>query len=290
MSEPWSRLLPLLVHVQTHLDGDLSLAALARVAGLSPSYLQRLFLAHVGESPKRYVTRLRLEQAAFRMLVGESALLDLALDSGYRSHETFTRAFSRRFGAPPSAYRADRRLVRPRRPVAPPSRREERGASPPDVSLSATRVTRLRAADLAFIRHLGPYEAVPDRLFRDLDAWARARRLPGPRLWMGIGHDAPGTTAARHLRFDAALGVPRPFSGAGRIAYQRFEGGDFAVTTHVGPYDSLSVAYRVVVERVLALPRWQLVGLPAVEIYRTTQVNVRRHLNHTDICLPVRRR
>lgn len=37
----------------------------------------------------------------------------------------------------------------------------------------------------------------------------------------------------------------------------------------------------------LALPGYQLVGLPAVEIYHTTRVNVLYRLNHTDLCLPV---
>jgi transcriptional regulator GlxA family with amidase domain len=46
------QLLSTLVHVQAHLEGDLSLAALARHAGLSPFQLARRFTAAVGETPK----------------------------------------------------------------------------------------------------------------------------------------------------------------------------------------------------------------------------------------------
>lgn len=289
MNDPRAHFLPLLVHIQTHLDQDLSLTALARRATLSPGHLQRLFLAHVGESPKRYVTRLRLEQAAFRMLVSDATLLDLALDCGFRSQETFIRSFTRRFATTPSAYRASRRLVRAQRRGWPPARHAAHTHAMP-FSLSTTRVTRLREAHLAFIRHYGAYERVPDRLYSDLERWALAQRLRGPRVWMGIGHDAPGTTAADQLRFDAALVVPAPFRGDGRVGYQHFAGGDFAVTTHVGPFDSLMTAYATVVPRILGLRRWELIGLPAVEIYRMTQVNARHRLNHTDICLPVRPR
>jgi hypothetical protein len=35
------------------------------------------------------------------------------------------------------------------------------------------------------------------------------------------------------------------------------------------------------------LPKHQLIGLPAVEIYQTARVNARLQLNVTDICLPV---
>lgn len=37
----------------------------------------------------------------------------------------------------------------------------------------------------------------------------------------------------------------------------------------------------------MTLRGYRLVGLPAVEIYHTTRVNVRYRLNHTDLCLPV---
>lgn len=35
------------------------------------------------------------------------------------------------------------------------------------------------------------------------------------------------------------------------------------------------------------LPKHQLIGLPAVEIYQTARLNARLQLNVTDICLPV---
>ena len=49
-------------------------------------------------------------------------------------------------------------------------------------------------------------------LFDSLEDWATNQGLAGPRIWMGIGHDAPGTTRPRHLRFDAALVVPAAFT------------------------------------------------------------------------------
>src|SRR5262249_4034192 len=65
VNEDWQKLLPLLVHTQANLDGDPSLAALSRKAGLSPSYFHRLFKAVIGETPGDYVMRLRVERGAF---------------------------------------------------------------------------------------------------------------------------------------------------------------------------------------------------------------------------------
>lgn len=96
----------LLVHIQAHLDEDLSLDVLSARASLSPAHFQRTFHALIGETPKKYVARLRLERAAFRLLIHDVTILEIGTDCGFQSHETFTRAFRRRFGMAPSSYRA----------------------------------------------------------------------------------------------------------------------------------------------------------------------------------------
>ena len=284
MTRDWETLLPLLVHIQAHLEEDLGLEALSRKAGLSPFYLQRLFKAAIGETPKAYTSRLRLERGAFRLLVHDSTVLDIALECGFQNHETFLRAFRRRFGQTPSDYRE---RVREELAAWEEPAPEDFPGPAPAFEISATRVIPLRPAHLAFRRHVGPYESVPESLFEELEAWAARRQLPGPPVWMGIGHDAPGTTPAEQLRFDAALVVPGPFAPEGDVAYQLLSGGHFAVTTHAGGYDTLPAAYAAIFPRLLALRGYRLVGLPAVEIYHTTRVNVRYRLNHTDLCLPV---
>jgi AraC family transcriptional regulator len=281
----WDSLLPLLVHIQARLEEDLSLAALSRKAGVSPFHLQRRFKGSIGETPKAYISRLRLERAAFRLLVHDSTVLDIALECGFQTPETFLRAFRRHFGRTPSEYRAS---VRQELSAWREARTDDSTETASPFEISATKVIPMRPVHLAFKRHVGPYESVPESLFEELEDWAARRGMPGPPVWMGIGHDAPGTTAPNRLRFDAALVVPGPFASDGNIGHQLLPGGPFAVTTHVGPYETLPAAYGAIFPRLLALPGYQLVGLPAVEIYHTTRVNVRYRLNHTDLCLPVR--
>jgi transcriptional regulator GlxA family with amidase domain len=84
VNEDWQKLLPLLVHIQANLDGDLSLAALSQNAGLSPSHFHRLFKAAIGETPRDYVMRLRVERGAFRLLLHDARLVDVALDCGFQ--------------------------------------------------------------------------------------------------------------------------------------------------------------------------------------------------------------
>jgi AraC family transcriptional regulator len=153
--------------------------------------------------------------------------------------------------------------------------------------LSSTQVRRLTPAHLATLRHVGPYEDVPEALFARLAAWADAQDLGESRIWMGIGHDAPGVTPPEALRFDAALIVPKPFKTNGQIVCQRFAGGSFAVTTHAGPFSTLAAAYGELAPRVFALRSHTYGGGPVVEIYKASEVLVTRAINVTDICLPV---
>ena len=82
------------------------MAALAGQAGLSTFHLHRVFSAAAGETPKQFTLRLRLGRAAAMLLTSEDAVLDIALDCGFQSHEAFSRAFRKRFGMTPSDYRA----------------------------------------------------------------------------------------------------------------------------------------------------------------------------------------
>ncbi len=100
-----TRIQPLLAFAAEHLDSDLSLHALARRAGLSRFHLQRVFAATVGESTKQFALRLRLDRAASQLLTCQESVLSIAIATGFENHETFTRAFRRRFGTTPVSYR-----------------------------------------------------------------------------------------------------------------------------------------------------------------------------------------
>jgi len=281
----WETLTPLLVHIQANLDQDLALSALGRRVQLSPEHLQRVFRAAVGETPKEYVTRLRVERAAFCLLAHGSPVHELAAQCGFRRVETFIRAFRRRYGVSPRQYRLSGRAERDAWHV---EEREPLTRVP--FELSQTRIIELRPVHVAFRRHVGPYEEVPESLFHELERWAARRRFGHPLVWAGIGHDAPVATPPAQLRFDAALVVPGPFEPSGLIGCQLLAGGPHAVTTHVGPFETLGAAYARIFPRLSTFREYDLVGLPALEVYHAATINVRYALNHTDICLPMRAR
>jgi AraC family transcriptional regulator len=93
-------------YIESHLDGDISLDAVADVAGVSRFHLSRAFSVSTGRSLAEYARARRLSQAAKALSGGAPDILDVALAAGYGSHEAFTRAFRQLFGVTPEQCRA----------------------------------------------------------------------------------------------------------------------------------------------------------------------------------------
>jgi len=91
--------------VHTGPDVDLSVAALARHACMSERNFVRVFTREVGMPPARYVEHVRVEHARRLLEQGQLGVDAVASASGFGSAETMRRAFQRRVGVAPSAYR-----------------------------------------------------------------------------------------------------------------------------------------------------------------------------------------
>jgi AraC family transcriptional regulator len=91
--------------VAAGLDAPARTGELAVRLHLSRSQLDRVVVASGGEAPARLQRRILLERAAFRLLEAEVGVLEVALEAGYASHEAFSRAFRRAYGAAPSDWR-----------------------------------------------------------------------------------------------------------------------------------------------------------------------------------------
>ena len=93
------------LHVLENPHVDLSLAALAKLAGVSPRHLSRLFHAELGMSPAAYVELTRIDMA--RRLLEESTapIKAIAYAAGFGSTATLRRAFLRRIAVTPLEYR-----------------------------------------------------------------------------------------------------------------------------------------------------------------------------------------
>src|SRR5271156_5506137 len=92
-------------YIEEHLAEAISLAALARLVGLSACYFCRAFRQSFGVPPQRYQLMQRIERAKRLLAKHAASVTDVSLTVGYNDTSAFCTAFRRVTGLTPSAYR-----------------------------------------------------------------------------------------------------------------------------------------------------------------------------------------
>lgn len=286
------RILRVLVHIQAHLDEALYLEELASLACFSPYHFHRVFRGMVGETLMDHVRRLRLERAAQRLKAGDAPVTRIAFEAGYETHEAFTRAFRTMFGASPSQYRESRHVAE--YAESPCGLHFREGLSihnftPHELkgSTMEVRIAEIEPIRVAFVRHVGPYAACK-QAWEVLCGWAGPRGLLQPEtVYLGLSHDDPDVTPADKLRYDACIVVDREVRAEGEVGVQEIAGGDYAITSHRGPYEKLVHTYARLCGEWLPRSGREVRAAPSFEIYRNDPSTTRPEELLTDVHVPL---
>jgi AraC family transcriptional regulator len=100
-----SRMQRVLDYIDQHLESDLDLEAVSRVAAISRFHFHRQFMAIFELSVHRYVQLARMKRASQRLVSKDESVTDIAMDAGYDAPDAFARAFRQRLGQSPSSFR-----------------------------------------------------------------------------------------------------------------------------------------------------------------------------------------
>jgi AraC family transcriptional regulator len=230
----------------------LDLQALARAAALSPFHFHRVFRGALGETPLELHRRLRMERAAWNLRHEDTPVTAIAFAAGYETHESFTRAFRLQYQCSPTEFRQSRQpssaCLRPFQVELPtrsgihfqPHRTEAiairfiEGDTDMDVEIKDMQEIRV-----ATLRHIGPYNRISEAFARLGEIAGAAGLLNERPTMLAIYHDDPETTPASELRSDAAFVVSREARVPEGLGEQTIPGGQYARTTHMGPYEQL---------------------------------------------------
>ena len=85
-----------------------TLQALAREVGMSRTLFATRFRRVTGESPMRYLAKVRLAQAAGYLRTADLSIDAIAMRTGYGNDASLSKAFKRELGMSPGAYRKSR--------------------------------------------------------------------------------------------------------------------------------------------------------------------------------------
>ncbi|MBW4502751.1 MAG: AraC family transcriptional regulator [Scytonema hyalinum WJT4-NPBG1] len=91
--------------IEERLAEDLSIADMAAVVHMSQFHFARAFKTATGQSPHRYLTQRRMEQAKVLLFVTRLSVAEVAYRVGFYNTSHFTAQFRKATGTTPKAYR-----------------------------------------------------------------------------------------------------------------------------------------------------------------------------------------
>ena len=259
-------------YIREHLDGDLSLDTLARVAYFSPFHFHRLFKSLTGETVNDCVVRLRLERAVALLKASPTLpLLDASVEAGFNSASNFSRSFKQRYGINPRRWDRQTPLKNSK------NRQVLEGASAYTLEdLANSRgefevtVRTQPAHQLAYIRVRDPYSSEHVVVaYERLIAWycQRGGDLNRATL-MGISQNDPDVTPLELCTYDISVVVPKVWEDDGEVSLRHVPECQLVSLHCVGDIYAEDKAWQFLFRYWLPNSHYQPDNLPALEIYR----------------------
>jgi AraC family transcriptional regulator len=258
----WKKLQPALNFARQNLGKNVALAELAAHTEQSLFHAHRSLRVALGETPKQFTLRLRIDHAAATLVSSRASILDIALECGFESHEAFCRAFRRRFGVSPSDYRK-RGLIESRTrshadwvdEIGPCVGLYHVGLGERRLESMEYKITReeLTAQPVLMVRRrvrraeiAATIGAALPKVF--LHAQQRGLAIAGYPITRYLETSVGLVTFETGMRVTAHSGEWTLADGQGDVLAETLPGGLAAATIHFGPYDQLQNAYAAVEE------------------------------------------
>ncbi|KPK32006.1 MAG: hypothetical protein AMS24_05165 [Chlamydiae bacterium SM23_39] len=98
-------ILKVLIYIEDHINDEIKIEDLTKIACYSSFHFQRLFRLIVGESVYKYIKRLRMERAMQKLYGSYQSITNVALEAGFETPSAFSKAFRQCTGRSPRNYR-----------------------------------------------------------------------------------------------------------------------------------------------------------------------------------------
>jgi AraC family transcriptional regulator len=272
--------------LRDHLNQPLDLTELARLAGFSPYHFSRIFTAVMGETPMKYILRLRLEAAANLLLKSTRPLTAIALENGFSSSSTFARAFRRYFQCSPSEYRAGWGYMTGLSLNRAVDERLQLG----EYQISSAKIRWQEALPVVYVATYSGYArekicAAWNRLQR----WAMLHQVfDAETRALGISLDDPYITPMERCRYYACFTLPHNFIQITNapVNYLTIPEGQFAVFQVKSSAEELPKVYQALFSEWLLQSGYQPANMYLYEAYLDAEVHPDRVMQ-MEIHIPI---
>lgn len=269
-------------YIDRHLGDPLSVERLSRVANFSKFHFHRQFSFHVGMNVSAYVRMMRLRHASYRLVFSKSdRIIDIALEAGFESPESFSRAFRQAFGQSPSQFRKIPKWQpwseRFRLPIRPRSEKMN------------VKIVDFAETEVALLEHRGSPDKVLDSAMQFIE-WRKSSGLSPVKSsrTFGIAWDDPEFAEPEKFRFDICGEVSGevPANPQG-VKNSTIPSGRCAVVRHMGSRDRIGDSAYYLYREWLPESGEGLRDFPMFFHYINLQPEVAEHELVTDVYLPL---
>ena len=257
------RMTKVLQFIDETLDLEVSVSSLAKMAFYSEFHFHRIFRSFVGESVYAYRKRLLMERAVKFLQYTNKSVTEIAFDSGYDSHSSFTKAFKKFYKHSPSEVRQGQLIFDK---YAFPQ--IEKGFN------MKVKIVELDEVQVIAVRGVGHFDEIAS------NAWGRLMKFAYGSGYMneqvrrfGITHDDPNVTDLDKIRYDACLdlalgkGEGMDVSIHDDLKKMIITGGKYAQFVHEGSYDELGTTYNYAFNHWLPQSGYKLRLVPCFDLY-----------------------
>ena len=291
-SEYTERINRVIDHLRSHLDRQVKLEELAKVACFSEFHFHRIFSAVSGETLNNFTNRLRLEKAARLLRYSGQSLTDIALDCGFSSSATFSRAFRSGYDTSPSQFRKSGKIKKSKickelywaqEYLLPMSAEEKRAAFP-------VRLIDVPERQVAYIRVTNAFEM--ERVLAALKtmiAWAKSQDIFSQGTFFGMSVDDPHVTPKHLYQYEVCLASSLPFECMEGISKLRMPAMRYAVTRVSGDIRTVTTATDYLFRGWLINSDYEPEHAPGLEIFLDKENAMDWSHFELDLCIPVRK-
>lgn len=296
-----SRINRTLDYIETNFGRAFTLDELAETANFSKYHFTRIFQAITGETPFRFILRIRLERAAAMILSHrKEKISEIASRCGFSELSIFSRNFHAQFGISPSAFRSRKSNLSQTDSKTQQSSDRLRMYFCSETrtikwSTNMKQIKNIEVRDipemtLAYVRHTGPYKGdinLFERLWNKLFTWAGPRNLIGGKGFMSlvIYHDDPHITEDDKLRMSICITVPPGTKVDGEVGKMKLEASRCAVARFELDATEFQQAWDWVYGQWLPSSGYQPDDKPCYEAYPEEPKDGKFIV---DICIPVK--
>src|SRR5277367_2842601 len=279
-------------YLRGNLDRRVRLAELADVACFSEFHFHRIFTAVSGETLNNFTNRLRLEKAARLLRYSEQSVTDIALDCGFSSSATFSRAFRSGYDTSPSRFRKSGEIKKskickelfPREEYGVAMSAEEKKAAFP------VRLLDVPGRQIAYIRVTNAFEM--DRVLGALKTvieWAKSQDIFSQGILFGMSVDDPHVTPKHLYRYEVCLASSLPFKCREGMSKLKMPAMRYAAIKVSGDIHKVATAWDYLYRDWLINSAYEPEHAPALEVFLDKESATDWSHFELELCLPVRK-